>query len=246
MKIQGTNNYSIVTLCAIALLGMSAATVAVADNELNAGEIKKVRYISRALLQSRALEKKRIETEVTVQRVEIKKMEDSLSDLINNEMKARTKVSLTPVSTTNTATAVFSPQNNRSQKNTAAVSALSPESLSKKNKSQVLKIEYLKKQRMKRLQGSQDVIKETYLNTKRKLPSPFNFWRKKSTHDFRNENIVRVAEDIEQTLGQMALEGKINLQKLKMLHKKAGLHKADINFDDISRTLQTRTRHRVQ
>lgn len=244
MKIKCMLNHHAAVLCAITLLGLSVSTTAAAGNELTSGEIKKVRHLSRALLQSRALEKKRIEAEVAPQRAQIKEMEDSLGDLIANELSALTKVSLTPVNTQAT-TAVF---NAKSGVQGAAVAptvpSTSPRTLSKIH---VRKDnELLKKRRMNRLQASQAAIKEARLATERKLPSRFAFWIKKSARDHRNESIVRTAGDVEQVLGQMVVKGEIDLERLKVLQRKVSLNKPDIDVDDTAPTFQTRTRHRAQ
>jgi len=244
MKIKRTINHHLPVLCVIALLGLNVSTSAVAGNELTSGEIKKVRHLSRALLQSRALEKKRIEAEVAPDRAEIKKIEDSLGDLIANELASLTKVSLTPVNMQATTTAVFNTKSSMQGPVTAPVT--SPASTKALNHTQAQATGRLKQQRMKRLQASQAAIRNTRLGAEKKLPSRFAFWKKKNARDHRNENIVRIAGDVEQVLDKMVLEGDIDLEQLKVLQKKVSLSKPDIDVDDIAPTFQTRTRHRAQ
>lgn len=229
-------------ICIVVLSGLTISNVSAAETGLTSGEIKNIRHLSRALLQSRAIEKKRIEDEVDAERVDIKKMEDSLEQLIDSEKRAMSQVVLEPVKNTNSFTAVFKPEG-------LAVPAITPSTTeeglvnAEVTSSAATK---LKQDRLKRIQASKNTIASMRVSIDNKLPGPLEFWKKKSERDRRNEHAVRVATSVEKELEKMSQDNQIDIAKLKALKDKLSLKKPDINFDDIGPTYQTKTQHRAQ
>lgn len=263
----------VIKILVLSFLGTGFSSTCFADTGLSSSEIKKVRYLSRALLQSRALEKKRIDTEVAPLRADIKKMEDSLDSLISSEQASLSRTTLTSANNgrelrassgvmtqklghVDGKTVLTGPDGSVIE--TIDQSVVQPEvvvqpiavlpdvipAVSVPSGADIKKKH--RRDQEKRVKESMGVITEIRTETEVKTPSRFAFWKKKSQKDRRNEHIVVVAKDIEQQLTQMTQKNQVDMQTLKALKKKLNLKKLAIDFEQIKPTIQTRTRHRVQ
>jgi len=254
-------------------LGTSFSSICFSDTGLSSSEIKKVRHLSRALLQGRALEKKRINAEVATQRASIKKMESSLDQLISNEQASLSRATLTPANNgreLRVSSGMMTQKLGHVDENMVLTGpdgdvietieqsvvqpevvvqpiAVLPEVISTTNAPDGVTIK--KKHRVdqeKRVRESMKVITKIRTKTEDKTPGRLAFWKKKNQKDLRNEHIVVVAKDVEQQLAQMTQKNKVDMQTLKALKKKLSLKKLTTDFEQIKPTIKTRTRHRVQ
>jgi len=265
----------VIKILALSFLGTGFSSTCFADTGLSSSEIKKVRYLSRALLQSRALEKKRIDTEVAPQRADIKKMEDSLDGLISSERASLSRATLTPANNgrelrassgvmfqklghVDGKTVLAGPDGSVIETIDQSVVQVQPEVVVQSiavlpdvipAASSPSDVDINKKHRIdqeKRVKASMDVITKIRTKKEDKAPSRLAFWKKKSKEDLRNEHIVVVAKDVEQQLTQMTQKNQVDMQMLKALKKKLSLKRLTIDFEQIEPTIKTRTRHRVQ
>jgi len=221
-----------ICILALTVSCVLVCNLAYAEEVLTSGEIKKIRHLSRALLQSRALEKERIELEVAPERESIKQMEAGMEQLITTELSEKMRVEIEK-NTAISAEAEF----------VAAGSDL-PEVIEKPKTGGHKSIKATG--RVERINASKDAIQNIRIAAEEKLPSKFAFWRTKTKQDIRNQHVVDVANSVEQELATMSQQDHTDIEALKALKGRLTLKKAAIKLDDIDPTIKTRTRHRAQ
>ncbi|MCW8831200.1 MAG: hypothetical protein OQK32_06745 [Gammaproteobacteria bacterium] len=235
-------NYFVQCLGVVALT-LSATMIpmeSVAGNFLTSGETKKIRNVSRTLLQSNAIERKRIEAEIVLERSDISKMEDSLGRLIASELSAMSKVTLESINNANNTASVLIKD--------GSVVQLPGMNAGVKGQGSAMSdiARKTREDRIKRIQVSKNDIANVRVAVEHKLPSKYAFWKTKTKRDVRNEHIVRVAKSVEKELMVMSQLGRMDIKKLRELKDKVTLRRPDIDYKDIDPTFQTRTHHRAQ
>ena len=199
---------------------ITTASIAGTEDTLNAGEMKQLRFLSQALIKSRAIEKEKIDAEIGPERERIKAMRDSLDELSDKSIIDSS------VSTLQSAQ-IRSPDKAIKRKAASTGTTITvPQDHS-------VKIEKVK-----------TMLEVHRVEIEKELPSRFAFWHKKTKKDGRNEQLVTAISEVEQSLSVMAKTNKIDNKKIKDLKEKLMIKANKVDMKDIDPTLQTITKHR--
>lgn len=217
---MGRITISVTTVLFIMGANCLAVDSAMAVEGLDSAEIKKLRYISRSILKSRAQEKQKIEKETAPERQRLQAIQLEIEELARLIKNAQFEVSLTKVNSVTRKPTL-------GRRNTQA-SNFNENTLS-------LKQQNLINTSLKKIVQRRTVIED-------ELPKFWQFWKKKTPQDYRKETTVQALQGVEDTLSIMNKTG--NLDGIASLKKRLSLIKKSTPFDTLDPTFQTRTKHR--
>lgn len=209
-----------------------------AAEEFSSAEIKKIRFLSRALIKSRANEKVKIENEIKPERERVKSMRSALEALETSALNNLGVASITPVDR-NSSTSVLMLDGVAQQ---SAVVSL-------RNQNMAFKVEKQSGDNNERdvaISRALTKVASERSIVESNIPSAFQFWRQKTRKDKRNEHLVNVLEEVEKDLKEMQENKNLDLQKIKLLKEKMTIKKQDkeVVLEEIEPTFHTITKHR--
>lgn len=207
----------------------SNQTLAENKHGLNSDEIKNVRHISRAILKSRANEKKHIEDELVGQRKDLAQMKQVVEAL---ETEIR-KMMLVP------------PRLNISPRVKNMTSSLDNSKEGKKSiqtKPQVILATGFKEKTSARLKDTSSRLMSLRQGLEKNQPAWWQFWKKKDQQHMRASKIADVSKKVEAKLNALVDADKVELKEIQKLKQMLELKRQEINIKDMDPTIHTRTK----
>ncbi len=219
-------------IAVFALAGSSPLSVAAEASGFDAGEVKKLRYLSRALLKSRAIEKERIERELQPQRRQLKEMRETLGVLDAEMLEAVSSSGVEPNETSSMGVGEMVVDGRIvARGETGKTRSVRPRQKATVQKQNAVNVA------MKKLDASRGSIDRT-------IPRRWEFWKSKTPGDDRAEKMVSANLQVRQELSELVESDIVELKKIRALKGRLSLKKKDVPADDTHPTLQTITKHR--
>lgn len=222
-------------------LSVSVPQAQASDHNLSSAEIKKLRFLSSAVLKSRANEKKRIEDSVNPERKQLQSVYDAVHSLEKSIQKEHMAVSLQANDNTvpqqsvgvinkkgsgNQRIIKADAGNVKVEKKTVRVNRSADTRFRKKMTSTAADIEKIRTQ----LESEQ-------------TPS-WQFWKKKTAKDMRSKRVASVLKKTEVRLAELSAADKVSLKGIQNLRKSLELKSVEVKFDEAEPTMQTITKHK--
>jgi len=205
-----------------------------ADEALNSAQIKKMRFLSQALLKSRAVEKKRIEVEVQPLRAQVKEMQAALEPLA--AIKFNSKSMLITKSKDSTGYIEANDLLPEGEKMQAARAGL---------KTKTIQIETnLNAEKQRKLANAIVKMKQSKKELEKDSPQRWQFWKKMSDKDQRQNHVLKIAGDVQSELANMEQSGELDIAKIKGLKHRLTLQRPYVPLTDIDPTFRTLIKHR--
>lgn len=223
------------TIIAAFILSVILSSLASAEESgLDSAEIKKIRYLSSALLKSRVIEKERIERELLPQRQQLKEMQDAIHVIDVEMLKSMSQSAIEPNSTSFVGDVVVDGE--------VVSSGEGNVSRSVNQQSKAVSKFAVKRQRVideaiKKLDVAHNSIAES-------IPKKWELWKSKGLIEHRAEKMVTVNRQVKQDLLSIANGDSAELKKIRTLEGKLTLKKKPVPVNDLYPTLETRTKHR--
>ena len=217
-------------MCLIIAGAVSQSQVLAETNEFTSSELKEIRFLSRALIRSRANEKIKIDKELEPERKRIENIQNTLQALESAQVKAMRQVKLESANNLTKVTQV--------KLNGKTISHHS--SLNKYEN----KIHKFKHKSSLRLSKARSKLTAERVKVEDELPSAFRFWKKKTHKDKRNEHVIKVIKNIETKLSNMQVAESVGLAEITALKEQLILQKPDLSTEELEPTFHTITKHR--
>jgi len=228
---QQINKLLLITVSLASLLFMSFTAT---GDSLDSAEIKNLRFLSQAILQSRAQEKDKVKKEAKLEREKLKKIQDELQALEQQMRKILLSVDFSG-NDLRTAkiekTGSINPQNNVVEPQAKVI---------EKHDAHLVR----KRLITAKFNTTLNRLKTNRMELEDELPKNWQFWKKRTVSDDRKQNIVNEILAVENELTSMSQAKNIDLQKLEKLRKRVQIRKPEIFTAEIDPTIQTITKHR--
>lgn len=241
MKTSNQGIVDCVVACALVLVLLAAPYgTALADtgSGFTSDELKKIRFLSRALIKSRALEKGKIDRELADVRTTMHEMEQVLAGAIAEELSDRARVyRVDKVNRKLEAPGelVIDGKVVHDAEAGSPHQQVTTESVSSKAYSEI---------KQRRFNGLDKRLRDSRRQMEAKVPGRLVFWRKKSLADRKYERAVAVTGQVLDELTQVSAQERPDIDRLQKLRNKLALKKQEVARDVSEPTFTTRTKHR--
>ncbi len=232
--------YKLLTKGIVGLMLFGAASqsqVLAETNEFTSSELKQIRFLSRALIKSRANEKIKIDKQMVSERKRIQAMKETLQNLEAEQFKNLSDTNLKALSPVVSVSPIQINGQSSSLNTSNKLSARPVVSVQKQKR------ESLGNKQAKLIASTVSKLEVQRNKLEEELPSKFLFWKKRNHRDKRNEHVINVTSEIEKELQDMQVTGAMDLAKIKSMKERLTLKAPERAAEEIQPTFQTITKH---